>query len=94
MASNGLMGRMMDVGNRLFGKSDEKGALPTIYAATMDVPPGAYVGPDGRFEVQGRPTLVGTSNAARNAQAQRRLWEVSEQLTGIRFLLEDIPQAA
>ena len=94
MAGNGLMGRIMDVGNRLFAQSDEKGALPTIYAATMDVPPGAYVGPDGRFEVQGQPTLVGTSNAARDAQAQRRLWEVSEQLTGIRFVLEDVPQAA
>ena len=94
MAGNGLMRRMMGVGNRLFAQSDEQGALPTIYAATMDVPPGAYVGPDGRFEMQGRPTLVGTSNAARDAQAQRRLWEVSEQLTGIRFVLEDVPQAA
>ncbi len=94
MAGNGLMRRMMDVGNLLFAQSDEHGALPTIYAATMDVPPGAYVGPDGRFEMQGRPTLVGTSNAARDVQAQRRLWEVSEQLTGIRFVFEDVPQAA
>ena len=44
--------------------------------------------------MQGQPTLVGTSNAARDVQAQKRLWEVSEQLTGIRFVLEDVPQAA
>ena len=94
MAGSDLMRRFMDVGNRLFAQSDEKGALPTIYAATMAVPPGAYVGPDGRFEMQGAPTLVGTTNAARDASAQRRLWEVSEELTGIRFAFEDVAQPA
>jgi len=94
MAGSDLMRRLMDVGNKLFAQSDEKGALPSIYAATMAVPPGAYVGPDGRFEMQGAPTLVGTTNAARDAAAQRRLWEVSEELTGIRFAFEDVAQAA
>ena len=93
MAGSALMARLMEASNRLFAQSDEKGALPTLYAATMAIPPGAYVGPDGRFEMQGHPTLVGTTNAARDAAAQRRLWEVSEELTGIRFVLE-VPQAA
>ena len=93
MTGNEVMRRLMDVGNRLFAQSDEKGALPSLYAATMTVPPGAYVGPDGRFEAQGAPTLVGTANAARDLQAQRRLWDASEELTGIRFVL-DVPQPA
>ncbi len=33
-------------------------------------------------------------NAARDAAVQRRLWEVSEELTGIRFAFEDVPQPA
>ncbi len=94
MAGSDLMRRLMGVGNTLFAQSDEKGALPTLFAATMEIPPGAYVGPDGRFERQGAPTLVGTAGAARDAAVQRRLWEVSEELTGVRFAFDDVPQAA
>ena len=63
------------------------GALPTLYAATQDVPGGAYVGPDGLGEQRGHPTLVGRSAAARNPDTARRLWERSEQLTGVSFPL-------
>ena len=74
---------MNGVGNRLFAQSDEMGALPTLYAATQDVPGDAFVGPDGLFEQRGHPKLVGRSKAARNAGDARRLWELSEQLTGV-----------
>ncbi len=94
MAGSALMLRTMGVANRVFGQSDEMGALPILYAATMPVPPGAYVGPDGPFESRGHPKLVGTTSAARDVAAQERLWEASEQLTGIRFAFDAAAQAA
>jgi NAD(P)-dependent dehydrogenase (short-subunit alcohol dehydrogenase family) len=79
---------VMHVGNRLFAQSDEMGALPTLYAATEPgLEGGTYVGPDGLAEQRGHPKPVGTSRAARDEQVARRLWEVSEQMTGVRFEL-------
>jgi hypothetical protein len=63
------------------------GALPTLYAATEDVPGGAYIGPDGLLEQRGHPHLVGMSGAAKDEEAARRLWEASEELTGVTFAL-------
>jgi hypothetical protein len=75
----------MAVVNRLIAQSDEMGALPTLYAATQDVPGGAYVGPDGFAEQRGHPKLVGRSAAAADAETARRLWDVSEELTAVAF---------
>jgi NAD(P)-dependent dehydrogenase (short-subunit alcohol dehydrogenase family) len=73
------------LGNVLIAQSAEMGALPTLYAATQDIPGGSYVGPDGPGEQRGHPTLVGRSRAAQDAAAARALWERSEELTGVRF---------
>jgi NAD(P)-dependent dehydrogenase (short-subunit alcohol dehydrogenase family) len=78
---------IMAVGNHVLAQSDEMGALPTLYAATQDVPPGAYVGPDGIAERRGHPTLVGRSGAAGDGETARALWERSEELTGSTFPL-------
>jgi NAD(P)-dependent dehydrogenase (short-subunit alcohol dehydrogenase family) len=78
---------VMAIGNKLFAQSAEMGALPTLYAATQDIPGGSYVGPDGIAEQRGHPTLVGRSGAASDAASARRLWERSEELTGVRFPL-------
>jgi NAD(P)-dependent dehydrogenase (short-subunit alcohol dehydrogenase family) len=75
----------MAVGNRLLGVSAEQGALPTLFAATADVPGGSYVGPGGLFEVRGGPTLVGRSAAASDAALAARLWTASAELTGVDF---------
>ena len=75
----------MRVGNLVVAQSDAAGALPTLYAATMDLPGGAYVGPDGIGESRGHPRLVGASKAATSLETARRLWEVSEELTGVRY---------
>jgi NAD(P)-dependent dehydrogenase (short-subunit alcohol dehydrogenase family) len=77
---------LMAIGNRLFAQSDEMGALPTLYAATQDLPGDSYVGPDG-LQQHGHPTLVGRSAAAKDAETARRLWELSERLTGVTFPL-------
>ena len=77
----------MWVGNKLIAQSDEHGAWPTLYAATQDIPGNSYVGPDGFQEGRGHPTLVGRSSAASDADVARRLWELSEELTGVSFPL-------
>jgi NAD(P)-dependent dehydrogenase (short-subunit alcohol dehydrogenase family) len=74
----------------LTGQSAEMGALPTLYAATQDVPPAAYVGPDGFAEQRGYPRLVGRSGAASDADTARALWELSERLTGVSFPLVSV----
>ncbi len=78
---------LMGVGNRIFAQSEEDGALPTIYAAVEDIPGDSYAGPSGLLEMRGAPKLVGRSAAAKDADVARRLWEVSEELTGVRFPL-------
>ena len=80
----------MWIGNKLIAQSDEQGAWPTLYAATQDIAGNSYVGPDGFRGVRGHPTLVGRSGAAKDAETARRLWELSEQLTGVSFPREPV----
>ena len=76
----------MAVANRLLAQSHEQGGWPTLYAATTpDLPGGSFVGPDGFLEQRGNPKLVGSSGAARDEDTARRLWDVSEELTGVHF---------
>jgi NAD(P)-dependent dehydrogenase (short-subunit alcohol dehydrogenase family) len=63
-----------------------QGALPALYAATSpQAKPGAYYGPDMFSETRGHPTLANVPPQARDAAVAARLWDVSEQLTGVRF---------
>ncbi len=75
------------VGNRLLAQDEDGGALPTLYAALADVPGNSFAGPGGFMEQRGAPKLVGRSNAAKDIDVARRLWDVSEELTGSRFPL-------
>jgi len=77
----------MAVVTRLIGQDAGGGALPTLYAAVADIPGDSYVGPGGLMEQRGAPKLVGRFTAARDRDIARRLWDVSEQLTGVRFPL-------
>ena len=86
MDGNAILARLTGLGNRLFAQDAEAGSLPLLYAATSpDVPPGAFVGPGGPFEMRGAPVLVEPSPAARDEIAARRLWELSEELTGVGY---------
>ena len=81
-----LLKPVMRIGNLLLAQSDEMGALPTLYAATApDVVSGDYYGPDGLGEQRGHPTRVGRTSRASNEEDAKRLWEVSEELTGVDF---------
>ncbi|KQX09705.1 short-chain dehydrogenase [Streptomyces sp. Root431] len=74
------------IGNPLLAQTPERGALPQLYAATDPaVEGGEFIGPDGPAELRGAPTRVRLSDAAADAETGRRLWEVSEELTGVRF---------
>ena len=62
------------------------GALPTLRAATdPSVEGGQYYGPDGIGEQRGHPKLVKSSAQSHDEELQRRLWTVSEELTGVTF---------
>ncbi len=86
MAGDRVMATLMALGNRLMAQSDAMGALPTLCAATApDVQGGDYYGPDGLFETRGHPTRVSMTAAAQDDEVARRLWEVSEERTGVRY---------
>ncbi|MFJ5026488.1 oxidoreductase [Streptomyces sp. NPDC088560] len=85
-----LMRGVMAVGNKVFAQSDRAGALPTLFAASQDLPGAAYVGPDGLGEMRGAPTLVGRSAAASDPAAARRLWTLSEEMTGVAWGLKPV----
>jgi len=74
------------VGNAVLAQSDEMGALPSLYAATVpDMPGGGFVGPSGPGEMRGHPKLVGSTKAARSEDDAKRLWSISEDLTGVTY---------
>jgi NAD(P)-dependent dehydrogenase (short-subunit alcohol dehydrogenase family) len=67
-------------------QSSQMGALPTLRAATDPaVQGGQYYGPDGFGEQRGHPKLVNSSAQSHDEDLQRRLWTVSEELTGVTF---------
>jgi NAD(P)-dependent dehydrogenase (short-subunit alcohol dehydrogenase family) len=69
--------------NRMVAQSAEKGALPSLYAATADdVKQGGYYGPDGFMRLKGWPSPDNPSKKRVDKQVAVRLWELSEQLTG------------
>jgi NAD(P)-dependent dehydrogenase (short-subunit alcohol dehydrogenase family) len=68
------------------GQPAELGALPTLMAATADLPGSTYIGPSGLLQIKGHPRIVSPRRLALDREAQRRLWEISEEATGVRFL--------
>ena len=89
--------RLMDVfngfANRFLAQDEDGGALPTLYAAVGDIPGNSFAGPAGFMEWRGGAKLVDRTSAAKDMDVARRLWDVSEQLTGVRFPLRR-PQAS
>jgi NAD(P)-dependent dehydrogenase (short-subunit alcohol dehydrogenase family) len=77
---------VMAIGNKVIAQSAEMGALPGLYAATVtDLPSGSFVGPDGLLGGRGHPHVVSAAAKAYDAEAWKRLWELSEQLTGVTY---------
>jgi NAD(P)-dependent dehydrogenase (short-subunit alcohol dehydrogenase family) len=77
--------RIMTLGSHLVAQSADMGSLPTVYAATADIPTNTYIGPDGLFEQRGHPKIVTSNSASHDEESARRLWDLSEQLTGVAY---------
>ncbi|HEX4755263.1 MAG TPA: oxidoreductase [Candidatus Dormibacteraeota bacterium] len=78
---SGLRGALSAIALRTLAQDAEHGALPTLYAATQDIPGNAFVGPDGFGHLRGHPELVQPSRASQDADLARRLWARSVELT-------------
>jgi NAD(P)-dependent dehydrogenase (short-subunit alcohol dehydrogenase family) len=86
MEGSKLRAGVMRVANALFAQSAEMGAFPMLYAATAaDVDGGDYVGPTGLMEMRGRPGTVESSTRSYDETSARRLWQYSEDATGVTY---------
>ncbi len=92
LAANGQYGRssggvasVLDAAIRAVSQSAAAGAWPTLMAATADLPGGTYCGPSGPAGMGGAPHVTVGTRLSRDADAARKLWELSETTTGISY---------
>ncbi|MCK7535488.1 MAG: oxidoreductase [Marinilabiliales bacterium] len=79
-------GKIMKAMMSLIAQPAAKGALPTLYAATHpDLRGGEYIGPDGRGNHRGDPVLTNDATRLFKPDLAASLWEISEELTGVKF---------
>jgi len=72
--------------SNFMAQSAADGALPQLYAATApDVQGGEFFGPGGFMEQRGAPKRVKAAKKAYDTESARRLWELSQQLTGVTY---------
>jgi NAD(P)-dependent dehydrogenase (short-subunit alcohol dehydrogenase family) len=78
--------RLMRAAVALYSQEPAGGALPTLYAATAPgVRGGDYFGPTRMFEMTGPPGPARSTPASKNMETAKRLWDFSEELTGVAF---------
>ncbi|MFQ5416850.1 MAG: oxidoreductase, partial [Myxococcota bacterium] len=86
MDGSNFLERVSDLANRMFAQTAEMGALSTVRAATApDVEGGNFFGPADIFETKGPPVKVSSNARSHDAAAARRLWDISAELTGVRY---------
>jgi NAD(P)-dependent dehydrogenase (short-subunit alcohol dehydrogenase family) len=72
---------------KFLAQSEERGALPTLYAATSpEAQSGHYYGPDGIAEIKGNPVETKPKPHALDPVSAARLWHISEQMTGVEYV--------
>jgi NAD(P)-dependent dehydrogenase (short-subunit alcohol dehydrogenase family) len=72
---------------KLVFQSSAMGALPSLRAAVdMEARGGQYYGPGGKGERSGYPVVVDSNSASKNVEDAQSLWDISQELTGIRYL--------
>jgi NAD(P)-dependent dehydrogenase (short-subunit alcohol dehydrogenase family) len=86
-SGNRFLDRLSAIATPLMAHGPEGGALPTLLATVGDVPSDSFAGPS-RFGVRGPAALVERSPRAGDPDLARRLWTVSEELTGVAFPLQ------
>ncbi|WP_183094008.1 oxidoreductase [Nocardioides stalactiti] len=92
LVANGQTGRasggiasILDATVKGISQPADAGAWPSLMAVTADLPGDAYVGPSGFKQLGGPPRRVGRSKLAKDTDAARRLWEISEETVGLRY---------
>jgi len=81
---------MAQVGNLLFAQSQRMGALPTLFAAVAPQVNGCdYIGPTGMGGTRGYPDKVKSNHKSYDEALAKRLWTVSEELTGVPYRFEN-----
>jgi NAD(P)-dependent dehydrogenase (short-subunit alcohol dehydrogenase family) len=92
LAANGQYGRsrgglatILDASIKAVSQPAARGAWPVLMAATADLPGATYVGPGSVGELHGHPQVVTSTRISNDEDAQRRLWELSEETTGISY---------
>ena len=84
--AGGVGGMIMHAATSVLGQKAELGALPTLMAATADLPGSTYVGPANLGQMGGLPKVVKPRRRfVHDEQAQARLWALSEEATGIKY---------
>lgn len=77
--------------NNMFGfigQSPEEGVWPILYASTSDnAESGIYYGPNGRGERKGSPAKAVVADYAMDAETTNQLWDISEQISGVKWIL-------
>ncbi len=79
----GVRGMMMHIGISVIAQDPAHGALPTLYAATQDIPGNTYVGPDGFGQMRGAPVVTPPSVSSQDPDLGKLLWARSAELTGL-----------
>ena len=79
----GFRGMVAEIAVRFVAQDAEHGALPTLYAATQDIPGNTYVGPAGLGHMRGAPMVMAPSKASQDPALALRLWARSAALTGV-----------
>lgn len=88
----GLMNLLGRIGNRLIAQDATAGARSQLYAATAPgLAGGQFFGPDRLGGTRGHPTVVRPTRSALDPNLARRLWDLSEELTGVSY---GLPPAA
>ncbi len=83
LQKHSLMMRML---NPLFSQGPDQGVLPTLRAAfDPNANSGEYFGPSRFFEMHGSPIVVKSNVRSHDAEAAKKLWDISETLTNIKF---------
>ena len=86
MRGNSIEYRVTQLMNTVIAQSAEMGALPILFAATAPgLPNDSFVGPSDKWQTRGYPTLVDRTDAAKDALSARRLWDWSEEITGVSY---------
>lgn len=86
-ATRRLWQHIARLGNLLLAQSAERGALPSLLAATdPNLLGGEYLGPSGPFQFRGRPRRIAVLPLAQDPAVGKQLWRASEQMTGVSYL--------